>query len=216
MPSVAAADRLRARCARTAGEPGDIAFVVEAPSDDDRLALATDRGGLVVARTATVDDAVDVVAAHLSVGSVADGMTRLRARAVIHRESGRVRLLQWPFGFAPPLIERRLGQAGWSAIDRFVVDVGLDDDGAAHVQFEADWDSDIGCVGHAGAPRGRHRVDAFIGVGQPVSLAAAVASIAAAAQRGSAVPQALETAEALAATWIGADGHKAVYAAIRS
>jgi hypothetical protein len=106
----------------TAG-PCELAFVVRAPSADERFFVLLDRSGVVLGRTRELDQCLAILARHLGVFLPRPmSTTRFRARALRYADDTATVALS-PLCLVPPPVERRLEASGCRLIDRIAVDL---------------------------------------------------------------------------------------------
>ena len=95
---------------------GELAYVVERPKEPGGLYRLLDRSGVTLARSRAPDAVVQSLCGHLASLALSDsGGVLLKMRALEDRW-GKLTLLTPPFGIAPPLVERRLGQIGLTLV----------------------------------------------------------------------------------------------------
>ena len=92
-------------------------------------------------------------------------------KAVVDAHCRVANALQWPLGFAPPLVERRLDRAGWALVDRFVIEVGAVDSEPV-LQCNSLRKCAVEVAGHAGAPAEPVPMASFVGSGEPATASA--------------------------------------------
>lgn len=172
------ADRLRTLLEpHLSEEPAEPGFVIHAPGPGTRLRALLDRSGLVLARSQSLDDCIQVMLGHLGLFAPppADTM-RLKVRALVRSADGSA-VLAWPPLFVdPPAVERRLERAGFALVDRLAVDLSRDARELCLAAPLVDLSSVVD--GHHSGP-GRHTIErCLVPEGTPGSTAGAVAQVA--------------------------------------
>lgn len=103
-------------------EQAPLGFMVRAPHRSQRHHVLVDRGGLTLGSARRPDEAVAMVASHLTaLHPPAPGRVRLRMRALVRGDEAV--LCAFPVLFAPPLEEGPLAAAGYRVLDRLAVDL---------------------------------------------------------------------------------------------
>lgn len=132
-------------------QPAPVGFALQAPNGArNRLYVLVDRSGLVLARSRSADECLEVLIEHLGVfAPPPPGTVRFRVRALLDENTEAVLALPPTLTF-PPLVERRLERANHRMIDRVAVDIGVD--GA--IKFSpSPWSG----TGRSGPPMGHTR-----------------------------------------------------------
>ena len=173
-----------------AGANADLAFLLTAPQGFKRTHQLTDRTGFVLSEGRGLDAGLHALGCHLTAFlPPAEGMVRIRARAVVTGDDRTVVLL-FPHLFFPAVDDKELAAAGVSLLDRLVLDV--DPHTGEIVNPDVPWptlrDLERGRA-HVGTG-GRRKVDAVIDASAlvnpvPSSAAAVVAQIASSGVHGS-------------------------------
>lgn len=111
-------------------QPGTLALILEAPSDDNGLYRLLDRSGITVARAREASALIGSAIAHLAsllaaAAGPAQGQVLVKLRALAHAD-GSASLLTPPFGINPTLAERRLHKEGLALVDHAVLTIDAD------------------------------------------------------------------------------------------
>lgn len=116
-----------------------LGFSLSAPSQNQPMYVLTDRAGYVLARTRVREQALAIIAGHLSaLEAPGPDTVRFRTRALAGPGDSVV-LAPWPVLYVPPVAERRLAPSGYRLIDRLCID--LDQASQTLCPTEVRWDA---------------------------------------------------------------------------